>query len=65
MERIRQDGTTVSFRIAGDAVLYEKPYEELQIGGDFYLLVEMDRYGTDYLSERFLELTLFLSARRD
>lgn len=63
LERIKKDGTTVSFQIIGDSVLYEKTYEELYIGGEVYLLVEMDRYGHDYLSERFLDVTLFLSAK--
>ena len=63
LERIKKDGSTVSFRIMGDSVLYEKTYEQLYIGGESYLLVEMDRYGHDYLSERFLDVTLFLSAK--
>ncbi|MBQ3028634.1 MAG: hypothetical protein IJD26_06095 [Lachnospiraceae bacterium] len=63
LERIKKDGTTVTFRIPGDTVLYEKTYEELYINGEAYLVIEMDRYGSDYLSERFLDITLFLSAR--
>ncbi len=62
-DRVKKNGTTVNFRIVGDSVLYEKAYEELRIGGNSYLTVEMDRYGNDYLSERFLDVTLFLSAR--
>lgn len=63
MSRIRQDGSSVSFQIMGDEVLYEKEYEELRIGGDSYLLVSMNRYGSDYLDDRFLDVTLFLSAK--
>lgn len=63
VDRIKREGTTVSFQIIGDSVLYEKSYEELRIGGKPYLLVEMDRYGTEYLSERFLSVTVFLSAK--
>lgn len=63
MTRIKQDGTTVSFQITGDGVSYEKTYEELRIGGKSYLLVTMDRYGSAYLDERFLDVTLFLSAK--
>lgn len=63
MSRIKQDGTTVSFQITGDGVSYEKTYEELRIGGKSYLLVTMDRYGSAYLDERFLDITLFLSAK--
>ena len=63
MSRIRQDGTNVRFQITGDEVLYEKEYEELRIGGESYLLVSMNRYISDYLDERFLDVTLFLSAK--
>jgi len=63
MDRIKKDGETVTFRIAGDDVLYEKAYEELRIGGESYLLIAMDRYCSDYLSERFLDVTLYLSAK--
>lgn len=49
---------TVTFRIPGDSAVYEKPYELLTLNGEPYLLVEMDRYGTDYLKERFLDITL-------
>ena len=63
MDRLRKSDSGVTFRISGDSELYEKPYEELRIGGNSYLVVEMDRYGSDYLSERFLDVTLFLEAR--
>lgn len=49
---------TVTFRIPGDSAVYEKPYELLTLSGGQYLLVEMDRYGTEYLKERFLDITL-------
>lgn len=62
MERIRAS-ETITFHIAGDSVLYEKPYQELRAGGGSYLVVEMDRYGADYLSERFQDVTLYLEAR--
>lgn len=63
MDRLRKSGEGVSFRISGDSELYEKPYEELRIGDASYLVVNMERYGSDYLSERFLDVTLFLEAR--
>lgn len=63
MNRIKQDGSTVSFQIAGDTESYEKTYEELRIGGKSYLLVSMERYGSNYLDERFLDVTLFLSSK--
>ncbi len=63
MNRLRASGSGVVFRIAGDSELYEKPYEELRIGGASYVAVKMDRYSSDYLSERFLDVTLFLEAR--
>lgn len=63
MEQIKKNGTTVSFQIVGDAVVYEKEYEELRLLGNSFLIVEMDRYGVDYLSERFLEVSLLLSAK--
>jgi len=63
MSGIRKSGTTVSFRIMGDPVLYEKPYEALHAGDGEYMVVEMDRYGADYLSERFLDVTVYLDAR--
>jgi len=62
-ERIKKDGAGVSFQILGDSAIYEKTYDELHIAGDMYLVIEMDRYGSDYLSERFLDVTLFLSAK--
>lgn len=63
MNRIKKDGSTINFRIMGDELSYEKSYEELRIGGASYLLVNMDRYGSNYLDERFLDVTLFLSAK--
>lgn len=63
MERLRKEGDSISFRILGDRVLYTKPYEVLKAGQTTYLLVEMDSYGNDYLNTRFLEITVFLSAR--
>lgn len=62
-ESMKKAGELVTFQIAGDPVLYEKEYEELRIGDSTYLVVDMERYGSDYLSERFLDVTLFLSAR--
>ena len=63
MERLRKEGDTIRFRIAGDEVIYTKPYEIVKTGSNSYLLVEMDRYGNDYLSERFLEVTVYLAAK--
>ncbi|MDD5899454.1 MAG: HlyD family efflux transporter periplasmic adaptor subunit [Lachnospiraceae bacterium] len=63
LDRIKKEGTTVNFQILGDSNLYEKPYEELWLGEDSYLLVKMDRYASDYLSERFLDVTVFLSSK--
>lgn len=63
VSRIKMSGDTVRFRIMGDSVLYEMPYEELYAGGGVYLVVEMERYGADYLSERFLDVTVYLDAR--
>lgn len=57
-KRLQPGGDTIAFRIAGDSVLYQKPYELLSVNGGHYLLVEMDRYGTDYLKERFLHVSL-------
>ncbi|MBQ9767258.1 MAG: hypothetical protein IJW37_04085, partial [Lachnospiraceae bacterium] len=58
MKRLREEGNTVTFRILGDSELYEKPYELFSAGGEQFLLVEMERYGNDYLSERFVEVTI-------
>ncbi len=63
ISRIKADGETVSFRLPGDSEQYNKPYEELNLNGNSYLLVEMERYGKEYLSERFLEISLFCSAK--
>lgn len=63
MAQIKKSGATVSFRIMGDSILYEKSYEEIHAGGGGYLVVDMDRYGSDYLSERFLDVTVYLDAR--
>lgn len=63
LDVLKKSGNTVSFRISGDSVLYEKTYEELRVNGATYLVVEMDRYGADYLSERFLDITVYLDAR--
>lgn len=63
LKRIRTEGEKVIFKISGDSVLYEQNYEELHIGGTTYLLVEMERYGSDYINERFVDVTLFLSAK--
>lgn len=62
-ESLKKMGSVVKFRISGDQVIYEKSYEELRIDGSSYLVVSMDRYGEDYLSERFLDVTLFLAAK--
>lgn len=58
LKKVQAGGDTVTFRISGDSVEYNKPYELFQTGGEHYLLVEMERYGNDYLSERFLDVTL-------
>lgn len=60
---LKNIGDVVTFKIAGDPVLYEKAYEELRTGDTTCLVVDMERYGSDYLSERFLDVTLFVSAR--
>ncbi|MGN1085119.1 MAG: HlyD family efflux transporter periplasmic adaptor subunit [Lachnospiraceae bacterium] len=60
--RLQTGGDTVTFRISGDSALYRKPYETLFINGGHYLLVEMERYVTDYFSERFLDITLSFNA---
>lgn len=57
LKRLRGEDT-VTFRIPGDPAVYEKPYELLTLSGGQYLLVEMDRYGTEYLKERFLDISL-------
>lgn len=63
LKKIRTEDSGVCFRISGDSVLYETKYEELHIGGETYLLVDMERYGSDYISERFVDVTLYLSAK--
>ncbi|MBR2408160.1 MAG: hypothetical protein IKB07_04315 [Lachnospiraceae bacterium] len=63
ISRIKKDGETLSFQIVGDSILYNKPYEEIRRNGECFLLIEMDRYGNEYLSERFLEVSLFFSAK--
>lgn len=63
VSRIKKDGEMLSFQIVGDSVVYNKPYEELRRDGKCFLLVEMDRYGKEFLSERFLEVSLFFSAK--
>ncbi len=62
-DAMKKSGETVTFQIAGDPVLYEKQYEELRAGDSTYLVVDMDRYATDYLSERFVDVTVFVAAR--
>ena len=61
-DKLHKIGDKVVFRISGDPVLYEKAYEEFRMGTGIYLLVEMERYGSDYLSERFLDVTLYIDA---
>lgn len=58
LKKVQAEGDTVTFRISGDSVEYSKSYELFQTGGEHYMLVEMERYGNDYLSERFLDITL-------
>lgn len=62
LKKVQAGGDTVTFRISGDLAEYRKPYELFQIGGEHYLLVEMERYGNDYLSERFLDVTLYFES---
>ena len=63
LRRIRQEGDKVSFQIVGDDLVYEKEYEEIRLSGVSYLLVTMERYGNQYLGERFLDISLNLSAK--
>ena len=62
-ERMKKSGEKVSFQISGDSVLYEKSFEELRLGDTTYLVVDMDRYGADYLNERFVDVTVFIAAK--
>ena len=63
LKRLRENGDgLLTFRISGDPELYQKPYELFSAGGEQFLLVEMDRYGNDYLSERFVEVTVSFDA---
>lgn len=62
-ENMIKNGDIITFQISGDTVLYEKSYEKLRLGDSMYYVVEMDRYGADYLSERFLDVTVYVSAR--
>lgn len=62
-EHMKKLGNSLKFQIAGDPVLYVKSYETLRVGDGTYFVVDMDRYGTDYLNERFLDVTVYVSAR--
>lgn len=62
-ELVRKERGMILFHVLGDSAPYEKNYEELRINGNLYLLVEMTRYGNEYLDERFLDVTLSLSAK--
>lgn len=62
-DEMKKAGDYVTFQIAGDSVMYEKKYEELRVGNATYLVVDMDRYGADYLSERFVDVKVYISAR--
>lgn len=59
---LQEKGSTVTFRILGDSEVYEKAYEVFSVGNRTFLFVNMNRYGNDYLSERFVEITLLLTA---
>lgn len=59
---LQEKGSTVTFRILGDSEVYEKAYEVFSAGNRTFLFVNMNRYGNDYLSERFVEITLLLTA---
>lgn len=64
LKKIQQSGETVSFQVVGDAVVYEKEYEVLRKGAESFLIVSMERYGIDYLEDRFLDAVIFLDAEK-
>lgn len=63
MERLKKNGSQVSFRINGETIIYTCPYIEKQIDGVSYLIVNMEKYGVQYLEQRFMDVTVFLAAK--
>ncbi len=63
MERLKSGGAEVSFRISGESTLYTCPYTEKRINGVSYLVVDMDKYGIQYLEQRFTDVTVYLAAK--
>ncbi len=63
MERLKSGGSEVSFRINGESTTYTCPYTEKRINGVSYLVVNMEKYGVQYLEQRFTDVTVFLAAK--
>lgn len=63
MERLKESGMEVSFQINGETDVYTCPYTEKRVNGKSFLVVDMERYGVQYLDQRFTDVTLFLAAK--
>lgn len=61
LKRLQNENGKVKFKISGDSTIYEKEYELLTLNGGYYICVAMDRYGNDYLTQRFLDITIYFS----
>lgn len=64
LKRLQKEGDIVTFRIPGDSKTYQKQYELFSAGGEHFIAVTMDRYGNDYLSERFVEVALSFATEK-
>ena len=56
-----KDRTSLKFTIKKDDFSFRAPVEFTLRGSDYYMIITLSRYGTNYLSDRFLELEIFIS----
>ena len=54
-------GETIRFQIIGDDRIYEKKYDTFRSEGALFLVVDMQRYVSEYLDSRFLDIKILLN----
>lgn len=56
-----KDRTSLKFMVKKDDFKFRAPVEFALRGSDYYMVLTLSRYGTNYLNDRFLELEILLS----
>ncbi|MDE7325341.1 MAG: hypothetical protein K2N63_03535 [Lachnospiraceae bacterium] len=59
-----KERTSLQFTVKKDDFSFRAPVEFTLRGSDYYMVISMTRYGTNYLEDRFLELEIMLSKEK-